>query len=119
MAIDCLTADQYHQIFKWDLSCKRRLWISTSVTVNLGAIVVGSSPNHSTSLLEELGLDPAIISWSSFNDLEDPIEIASLPNVESEPEIDVWDWHTHRGKASGLTGDSWTRYFIFAVDGLR
>ncbi|KAJ7211858.1 hypothetical protein C8J57DRAFT_1483763, partial [Mycena rebaudengoi] len=112
MAIDCLTADQYHRIFWWDLSCGRRLWVSTPVTVNLGAIIVGSSPHYSTNHAESLGLDPTIISWCSCDDddLEDTIEIASLPYVESEPEIDVWEWRTYRGKAGGLTGDSWTHY---------
>jgi hypothetical protein len=76
--------------------------------VNLGALVVGSSPSRSSRLLD--------LPFFSYDDLEDPIEIASLPNVESEPEIDVWEWHTYRG---GLTGDSWTWYIIFAVDGLR
>lgn len=113
MAIDCLTADQYAQIFRWDLSCSRRLWISTPVTVNLGAIFF-SSP------VDDLE-DTIKIAFLSYDDLklEDTIEIASLSNVESELEIDILGWGTRPGKAGGLTGNSWTRYFIFAVDGLR
>jgi hypothetical protein len=50
----------------------------------------------------------AVVYYSSDNPLEDPVEIASLPNVEAY--LDRWE---SSGKAVGeLMGNGWTRYFV-------
>lgn len=89
MASNFLTLEQYHGICAWSLSQYQRITISLLTPTKLGAVVY----------------------YSSDNPLEDPVEIASLPNVEAY--LDRWE---SSGEAVGeLMGNGWTRYFVFIL----
>jgi hypothetical protein len=60
MVIDSLTLKEFHEICYWDLSRFRNISISNSVTVNLGGIIICSSDDQ----------------------LQDWVEIVSLPNIK-------------------------------------
>jgi hypothetical protein len=87
MVIESLTLEQYHRICYWNLSHRRKhlpsISITPDVSVNLGAI----------------------IGCSSSDQLQDWMEIASLPDVE----VHWCDWYGEDGED---LEDGWTRYFI-------
>jgi hypothetical protein len=90
MVIGSLTMGVYHNICILDLSPLQRIFISTSENVKPGAIQC---------------------SHYSDNPLEDPIEIASAPNLV------LWDfaWQTSVGATGVVIEDGWTRYFILSL----
>ncbi|KAF7333791.1 hypothetical protein MVEN_02335900 [Mycena venus] len=83
MAIESLTLEEYHHICFWNLSPYRSITASLPTTVNLGVV----------------------ICCSSRNELEDSVEIATLPNVEG---------YRYRWESPGAVGeiveDGWTRF---------
>ncbi|KAJ7333208.1 hypothetical protein DFH08DRAFT_304189 [Mycena albidolilacea] len=84
MVVESLTTKWYHNICSIYLSQFRTISISTSKTVNLGAI----------------------ISWSPGHPLKDPVEIADTPNVHTS--VDVWE--SCEGAERVVIEDGWTRF---------
>jgi hypothetical protein len=89
IAIESLTLEQYHKICYWNLSRPRNLYWSTSVTVNLNAIIVCCSGDQ----------------------LEEMVEIALLPDAE----IFLDDWTTAARATREVTEDGWTWYYDFIL----
>jgi hypothetical protein len=87
MVIDSLTLDQYHKICYWILREFRSIFTSAPLTVSLGAIM----------------------SWSSTDQLEDLVEIASLPDVQFIGE----GWCHEANRPMSVMEDGWTRYYFF------
>jgi hypothetical protein len=86
MVIESLTTEVYHNIYFFSLSQFRTISIFTSMTVKLGAI----------------------FSYPSGHSLEDPVEIAYIPNLDTH----VSGWRTFEGAEGVVTEGSWTWYFI-------
>ncbi|KAF7340624.1 hypothetical protein MSAN_02134200 [Mycena sanguinolenta] len=82
--IDSLTLKQYHMICNYNLRQPRRLGLSASTTVNLGAV-------------HECSSDP----------LEDSVEIAFLPNVKAHI---LYNWTTSGGDTGEVMPNGWTRF---------
>jgi hypothetical protein len=86
MVVESLPTEEYHDICFLNLSQFRTISISTSMTVNLGAIT----------------------SWSPGHSLEDPVEIADKPNVHTSVEV----WESSEGAKGAVMVDGGMRYFI-------
>jgi hypothetical protein len=84
MVVESLTMEEYHNICLFNLSRPRTISISTSATMNLGAI----------------------IACSSDHQLEDPVEIAYTLNVDSH----IRGWQTSEGAEGVVMEDGWMRY---------
>jgi hypothetical protein len=89
MVIDYLAVEQYHAICYWYLSESSRIIISPSATMNLGALISGSSGNL----------------------LEDLVEIATLPDIDFYPDD---QWHSRRVEAKVMK-HGWTRYVVSTI----
>jgi hypothetical protein len=80
MAINSLTLKQYHEICYFNLAQGRTLSVSSYVIVNLGAV----------------------IDCSSGDQLQDWVEVASLPDVE----VRRGRWY---GPGGEVMANGWTR----------
>jgi hypothetical protein len=86
MVVESLTMEEYHNICFLNLSEFRTISIPTPMAVKLDAI----------------------ISCSSSHPLEDPVEMAYTPNVDTG----VDGWQTFEGAEGVVMKDGWTQYFI-------
>jgi hypothetical protein len=84
--VKLLTTEEYHDICSRNLARYWEISISTSITVNLGAI----------------------FRFSSGDLLEDPDELACTPNLDTQ----VFGWQPFEGANAVVMEDSWTRYLI-------
>jgi hypothetical protein len=82
--IESLTLKRYHDICYSHLPQFRAITTHTRITVNLGAV----------------------LSCSSSNQLEDAVEVGSLPDVQIFPGY----WFTSRGARGERPEEGWTRY---------
>ncbi|KAJ6527630.1 hypothetical protein DFH09DRAFT_1186593 [Mycena vulgaris] len=84
MVTDSLTLEEYHMICYLNLGQYRFNTFSLSKTVNLGCV----------------------ICWSPSNELQDPIEIASRPNVT----VTLGPWKPEGAGTGEVMEDGWTRF---------
>ncbi|KAJ7668219.1 hypothetical protein B0H14DRAFT_3073487 [Mycena olivaceomarginata] len=82
--VESLSLQKYHEICYWDLSQLRHISMSTRVTVNLGAV----------------------LSWPSYERLQETFQIAALVNVEAPRRR----WSINIGVGSKVMENDWTRY---------
>jgi hypothetical protein len=91
-ALGLLTLEECHDICYWQFSQRRATSIYNTITVNLGAVVSCSSV------------------------LEDYVEIARLPRIESNLHMLLGCNRAHWVEGDVMT-DGWTRYYSFSHRG--